>query len=51
MIWSFSATATEIADYTIDNLKKYNVLNFVAATIPSEVEEEWEDSIHTRTNG
>lgn len=51
MVWSFSATATEIADYTIDNLKKYNVLNFVTATIPSEVEEEWEDSIHTRTNG
>ena len=45
MVWSFSATATEIADYTIDNLKKYNVLNFVAATIPSEVEESWDDSL------
>ena len=26
MIWSFSATATEIADDTIDNYNKYNIL-------------------------
>jgi len=28
MVWSFSATATEITNYSIDNMNKYDVLNF-----------------------
>lgn len=50
MVWSFSATATEIADYTMDNLRKYNVLSFMEAEIPTETTEEWEDSIHTSSS-
>ena len=49
MIWSFSATATEIDKYTLENLKKYNLLNINYPTnIPEELD--IQDSLYTGTN-
>lgn len=45
MIWSFSATATEITECSVENMKEYNVLNFQPYT-SSNAETSVEDSLN-----